>query len=1105
MFKNRYKSTSSLLLLFTLIFSLFFQPITALGQTTSSNIDSSHKLYETINQISINEIEIDSGTYLYGLEQDENSEFISIQYGKEKIEVEKDKLKIWDDTTTEPPIYQDYSTVYTTDVVITKNQSVIDGDSNITFLEETTYPVVEGERGIKKLYIGNVAYYLDENVLNPEISDENESSNEYQDSKVEEVEIEKEEVNDLKKNVRLNTKTESNDYKLVETQKTKVADWSTTLSKYFKVNEENLPVYDNRTGELVEVGQLTKDQVYPRVSDYGDNWHKIQYGDIYGYVYAPSTSPVDGGTLKNENTNYSSQERNFTALEDVVVYDNTSTELVPFGVINKGTEYPIVSDYGNWWRVLLSDRVGYVHKDAVQVNFKTSDKYFKVSTANLPVYDNRSGSLVKVGELKKGQVYPRISDYGPNWHKIQFGNIYGYVYANDTEGATGQALKNENKTYSNTERTFTPIEDITVYDNTSGKLVPFGELTKGTEYPIVSDYGNWWRVLLSDRVGYVHKDAVKRNFISEDRFFRVLTGDLSIYDNRSGELIEVGTLTKGQVYPRISDYGPNWHKIQFGNITGYVYSKDTESVSGNSLKNIANNYEVLQREITPLVNTPVYDNTSGKLVQFATLKEGKSYPKVKDYGNWWTVVVAGREGYVLKENVKHNFLPGDKFFKVTSKDLPVYDNRGSSLKKIGELRKDQTYPIVSDYGNWWRIQFGDIYGYVHKSGTEYGVKFSIENLNTEYSTTNSKKILTQTNVEVFDNSSGELVPFGELEEGIIYPIAFDYGNWWGIIYNGRVGFVNKNNVETGLNVIVPKLQVYESFSDLSIYTRQDEIATLYYGDSVQVIEEYKYAAKIQTETGLVGWIHKDKIDYSYDNKWYVKYDRNLRESASNNAKQIGYIESDTSIKVLDYVYLEDQAFEDWFKIKTDDNRIGWIWGGGIGTNLSQYETEFYNNTANRIGLFTPLNSKSTITAEQINRFIASKTGPESYMYGMGQAFLDAQAKTGLNAIYLVAHAAHETAYGNSSIVSNKYNYYGIGAFDACPSECANEFEGKRAGIINGAVWIKDHYVYDSVYKQFTIFNMRYNNNIHQYATDEAWDVKIVNIAQQLEDFVVINF
>ena len=35
-------------------------------------------------------------------------------------------------------------------------------------------------------------------------------------------------------------------------------------------------------------------------------------------------------------------------------------------------------------------------------------------------------SLVEVGKLKKDQVFQRISDAG-NWHKIQYGNIDGYV------------------------------------------------------------------------------------------------------------------------------------------------------------------------------------------------------------------------------------------------------------------------------------------------------------------------------------------------------------------------------------------------------------------------------------------------------------------------------------------------------------------------------------------------------------------------------------------------------------------------------------------------------------------------------------------------------
>src|SRR5690606_40499933 len=131
--------------------------------------------------------------------------------------------------------------------------------------------------------------------------------------------------------------------------------------------------------------------VYPRVKDYG-NWHQIQFGNIYGYVNKNGTSPATGNEIKNLNTNYKNQSRTFKTLQAVTVYDNTSGSLVPFGVIDKGQVYPIATDYGNWWRVIYADRVGYVRKSEVETQFTKSDKYFRAEK-NLPIYDNRSAKI----------------------------------------------------------------------------------------------------------------------------------------------------------------------------------------------------------------------------------------------------------------------------------------------------------------------------------------------------------------------------------------------------------------------------------------------------------------------------------------------------------------------------------------------------------------------------------------------------------------------------------------------------------------------------------------------------------------------------------------
>ncbi|WP_159461966.1 S8 family peptidase [Salirhabdus sp. Marseille-P4669] len=422
-------------------------------------------------------------------------------------------------------------------------------------------------------------------------------------------------------------------------------------AKYFTVITENAPVYDNRTGKLIEVGRLEKGQVYPRIQDYG-NWNKIQFGDIYGYIHKSNVEFASGSALLNESSNRNI-ERNLTAAMDMPVYDNSSGQLIKFAEIKSNTTYPITSDYGNWLRIIVANRVGYIHKSGLQIEFFNSDRYFEVKE-DTPIYDNRTGKLVQVGLLTKGQVFPRISDYG-NWHRIQFGNIYGYVHENATIPVNNPKIKNENNRFKNSDQQFITKVDSPVFDNSTGKLVQFAVIEKGKNYPIVSDYGNWYRVLISDRVGYIHKSNVTldMNTVSFSDYFEVTTNELPVYDNSTGSLVQIGTLTKGEVYKRISDYG-NWHRIQFGKGYGYIHKSGTKPESSNTITGLNENYKNSNRIFTTTQNLPVYDNSTGRLIQFATILENNQYPVVSDYGNWYRILVSGRVGYVHKSGLKTN-------------------------------------------------------------------------------------------------------------------------------------------------------------------------------------------------------------------------------------------------------------------------------------------------------------------------------------------------------------------------------------------------------------------------------------------------------------------
>lgn len=140
-----------------------------------------------------------------------------------------------------------------------------------------------------------------------------------------------------------------------------------------------------------------------------------------------------------------------------------------------------------------------------------------------------------------------------------------------------------------------------------------------------------------------------------------------------------------------------------------------------------------------------------------------------------------------------------------------------------------------------------------------------------------------------------------------------------------------------------------------------------------------------------------------------------------------------------------------------------------------------------------------LNAGQLNNWIRAKA-PGSPFNGQGNVFMEAQKQSGLDARYILSHAALESAWGRSNIAKRYNNYFGIGAFDNDPNNAKNfSNSGLASGIINGAKWIAKNY-YNSSYKQTTLYKMRNNNGVHQYATDPNWHTKIANIMKGSERY-----
>jgi beta-N-acetylglucosaminidase/Zn-finger nucleic acid-binding protein/SH3-like domain-containing protein/ribosomal protein L31E len=312
-----------------------------------------------------------------------------------------------------------------------------------------------------------------------------------------------------------------------------------------------------------------------------------------------------------------------------------------------------------------------------------------------------------------------------------------------------------------------------------------------------------------------------------------------------------------------------------------------------------------------------------------------------------------------------------------------------------------------------------------------------------------------------------------------------------------------------------EMPIYRSYDELSDYGKHltfynpsyTRFGMLSYGDIVYTIEENRYATKIKTVDGKIGWVHTAYLDSNRtEDLWMVKASKAIRVGPGTNYASLSTVNAGEAVYVLDNKVISGQ-YQNWYEIQTLDGRKGWIWGAlystqpNTGYNLIKYEFSKAGNISNDITPFTPLNTRTTLTAEQINQFIAFKTaGRASKMAGMGEAYIKAQEESGLNAIYLLAHSGLETGWGTSKIVNDKYNFYGIGAIDSDPVQGAYTFDTPAGGIIAGSLWISKNYTRNSPYPQPTIDSMRFNGSTHQYAQDEAWVSKIVYNAQEIKKY-----
>ena len=146
--------------------------------------------------------------------------------------------------------------------------------------------------------------------------------------------------------------------------------------------------------------------------------------------------------------------------------------------------------------------------------------------------------------------------------------------------------------------------------------------------------------------------------------------------------------------------------------------------------------------------------------------------------------------------------------------------------------------------------------------------------------------------------------------------------------------------------------------------------------------------------------------------------------------------------------------------------------------------------------FFDLKEKFDFTVEELNYFLDKYVDNEdSLLHHQGQAFYEAQEKSGYNAIFLIALAAQESGWNVSSLHASKCNPYSIAMYDWDPEEGYIMGNTYSDGIINGAIWISNNY-YDAK-SQKTLYDMQHKVSDHIYASDPNWEYHIADIMETI--------
>ena len=278
-----------------------------------------------------------------------------------------------------------------------------------------------------------------------------------------------------------------------------------------------------------------------------DGWAKIMYGTAEGYI---QTGVYEKDYTTGED--YNPSLKTFHTKTAAKLYKTASTSSTVLLSLSKGSVGYRIGSSGNYWKVIVNNKVGYIPKSAFAYGNGV------VTAVKASIISSASPKASTVGTVKAGGNLNILAEEG-NYYKVSSSKGDGYIL----KAYVLRITKNYEYSKQSTVKTSAKAT-LTKTASSSGKSLR--TVKKGTAVYVLSVGKKFTKVAVGNYLGYLPNSAV--TVYSSGK----TTQKLNMYESAVSGSAKLVTIPSGAKISIIKDYDNNYMKVMYDGKTGYVLS-----------------------------------------------------------------------------------------------------------------------------------------------------------------------------------------------------------------------------------------------------------------------------------------------------------------------------------------------------------------------------------------------------------------------------------------------------------------------------------------------------------------------------------------------------